>query len=193
MLCLGNSTLTEVIILAEGSKWKTSYSATNIREAEQRLGIRIDELRATPIDTMLAKPNHRGAVVNKETVDAIVYDRITEYLVVEGFPTEANPDFGEANVSDLVLFTIIPVLRSVKKMRCDSIRLTREKVMTLVDNETGGMKEFVMVDRISTEESVGTLRPTCAEARKSRIAWLHRGSAKRSRIFHRLFHLPVSS
>ena len=36
------------------------------------------------------------------------------------------------------------------------------------------------------------LRPTCVEARKSRIAWLHRGSAKRSRIFQRLFHLPVS-
>ena len=44
----------------------------------------------------------------------------------------------------------------------------------------------------SSSSGFGALRPTCVEARKSRIARLHRGSAKRSRIFQRLFHLPIS-
>jgi len=31
-------------------------------------------------------------------------------LVFEGYPTEADPDFKESNVNDLVLFTISPIL-----------------------------------------------------------------------------------
>jgi len=33
-----------------------------------------------------------------------VYEQILQYLAIEGYPTEANPDFREANVSDLVFF-----------------------------------------------------------------------------------------
>jgi len=137
------------------SKWETSYSAMSIRDAEKRLGIRINKLKATPIDTMLAKPNSLGgADVNKETMDAIkvkVYERILQYLAIEGYPTEADPDFNEANVSDLVFSTIGPVLYFVQKMRCD-IRLTREKEITSVNNETGGVEEFVVVDQIAVSE-----------------------------------------
>jgi hypothetical protein len=137
------------------SNWETSYSAMSIRDAEKRLGIRIDKLKATPIDTMLAKPNSLGgADVNKETVDAVkvkVYEQILQYLAIEGYPTEANPDFNEANVSDLVFSTIGPVLYFVQKMRRD-IRLTREKEITLVDDETGGVEVFVVVDQIAVSE-----------------------------------------
>jgi len=138
------------------SKWETSYSAMSIRDAEKRLGVRIAALRATPIDTMLAKPKHSlgRADVNKETVDAVkavVYDQILQYIDIEGYPTEADPDFKEANMSDLVFSTIGPVLRSVRKMGRD-IRLTREKEITSVENEIGGVEEFVVVDQIVVAE-----------------------------------------
>src|SRR5258706_4304720 len=44
----------------------------------------------------------------------------------------------------------------------------------------------------SSSSGSGTLRPTWVAARKSRIAWVHRVSANRSRLLNRLFHLPVS-
>jgi len=40
--------------------------------------------------------------------------------------------------------------------------------------------------------SASTFLPTSVALRKSSAAWLHLASARRSRIFHRLFHLPVS-
>jgi len=45
---------------------------------------------------------------------------------------------------------------------------------------------------LPASSAAGTLLPTSVVERKSRIAWLHVPPAKRSRIFHRLFHLPVS-
>ena len=53
-------------------------------------------------------------------VDAIlniqgkVYDAIVQYLDIEGYPTGSNTDFNEANVSDLVLYTIGPILSGVR-------------------------------------------------------------------------------
>jgi len=88
-----------------------------------------------------------------EAVKAMVYGRIREYLNIEGFPTEVNPDFKEANVGDLVYATIGPVLDSVRGMG-RNIRLTREKEITSVDNETGGVEEFVVVDQIAVAEQM---------------------------------------
>ncbi|RPA89457.1 hypothetical protein L873DRAFT_1889414 [Choiromyces venosus 120613-1] len=50
----------------------------------------------------------------KETKEK-VYARIVEYLQFEGYPTEASPDFKEANVNDLVLYVIGPILFDFKK------------------------------------------------------------------------------
>ena len=44
----------------------------------------------------------------------------------------------------------------------------------------------------SLSPSTGTRLPTSVEAKKSSTARLHLSSARRSRIFHRSFHLPVS-
>ena len=44
----------------------------------------------------------------------------------------------------------------------------------------------------ASSSSAGARLPTSAEVRKFSIARLHLSSAKRSRIFHRSFHLPVS-
>ena len=45
---------------------------------------------------------------------------------------------------------------------------------------------------LPASSSAGTLLFTSVAERKSCTAWLHLPSARRSRIFHRLFHLPVS-
>ncbi|RPB27122.1 hypothetical protein L211DRAFT_780111, partial [Terfezia boudieri ATCC MYA-4762] len=57
--------------------------------------------------------------------------RIIEFLDIEGYPTEANPFFKEANISDLVLYTI---------------------KLASADGETGGKEEFVVLDYITVTE-----------------------------------------
>lgn len=92
--------------------------------------------------------------VNKETSDAVgetVYNRIVEYIIIEGYPTEASWDFNETYVSDLVLYIIGPILAGVRNMGC-SIRLRREREIVSVDSETGRNEEFVVVDEITVEK-----------------------------------------
>lgn len=118
----------------------------SIREAE-RLGISL-ELRAIPVRRMLerAKPIVGGGAILKTRQR--VYDAIVDYLEVEGYPTEANPDFKE----DLVLYTIVPILTDFRRMIGRKIRLAREKEIVSTDSETGDYEEFVMVDVISVTE-----------------------------------------
>jgi len=132
------------------SKWNTSYAAMTIEQAQRRLGIRLDKVKTVPIDRML----YERLGVNKETSDAVretVYDRIVEYIIIEGYPTEASWDFKETNVSDLVLYTIGPILAGVRNTG-RSIRLRREREIVSVDGETGGNEEFVVVDEITVEK-----------------------------------------
>ncbi|KAF8534429.1 hypothetical protein BDD12DRAFT_809376 [Trichophaea hybrida] len=131
-------------------KWITSYSKMSIRETEKRLGIRIDELRAVPVDQMLANAKH--ILKGTDTIKEKVYDRIVEYLEIEGYPTEASADFKEAKVSDLVLYIIGPILSDFWRKTGRKIRLEREKEIISTDNETGGIEEFVVMDRISVTE-----------------------------------------
>ena len=63
-------------------------------------------------------------------MDAIkerVYSHIVEYLDFEGYSTEANPYFKEVKVSDLVLYTIGPILSGFKNKTKCKICLEREK------------------------------------------------------------------
>jgi len=45
---------------------------------------------------------------------------------------------------------------------------------------------------LTASSSAGTRLPTSVEVMMSSTAWLHLSSARRSRTFHRLFHLFVS-
>ncbi|RPB15816.1 hypothetical protein P167DRAFT_542534 [Morchella conica CCBAS932] len=81
-----------------------------------------------------------------------VYDGIVEHLEIEGYPTEANPDFKEANISDLVYITLHPILFDFKRKTGRTVRLLREKEIVSTDGETGGTEEFVMVDLVSVTE-----------------------------------------
>ncbi|KAI5792692.1 hypothetical protein FPQ18DRAFT_17147 [Pyronema domesticum] len=120
-----------------------------IREAEQRLGIRINEIKAVSVDIMLANAQYSvEADAIKETKER-VYRRIVEYLNVEGYPDDANPDFKEANVSDLIYSIIGPSIYFMRKKTECMIRLAREKEIISIDNEAGGTEEFVVLDFIS--------------------------------------------
>ncbi|KAG0130309.1 hypothetical protein HOY82DRAFT_609519 [Tuber indicum] len=68
---------------------------------------------------------------------------------VGGYPTEANPDFKEANINDIVVSTIYPLLALFKNEIMLNLRLSREKEITPIYSSTSGMEEFVVMDRIS--------------------------------------------
>lgn len=81
-----------------------------------------------------------------------MFDAIVQYLEMEGYPTESNADFNETSVSDLVLYTIGPILSGVRRYTGRNIRLRREKEIVSTDSETGGKQEFVFIDLISVME-----------------------------------------
>ena len=146
-------------------KWTTACSKMTIRQAEGRLGVRL-ALRAIPVKTMLEA---KSAAIGKEAMLQIkekVYDGLVGQLEIEGYPTEADPDFKEANINDLVIFTIHPILRHFRQETGRDLRLRREKEIVSVDSETGGMEEFVVMDLISLSEEKFVL---VVEAKKASL------------------------
>lgn len=98
----------------------------------------------------------------RENTKKKVYDRLVEYLEIEGYPTEAN-------VTDLVLYIIGPIIsdfRRSKKGR--DILLQREKEIIAKDSEAGGMEEFVVRDFISVDEARFVF---VVEAKKTSMYW----------------------
>ncbi|KAF8418620.1 hypothetical protein EV426DRAFT_618912 [Tirmania nivea] len=130
------------------TKQITSYSKMSIRQAEKRLGFRLESVKAVPVDKVLVKQSCKEMDAIKEKV----YDRLVEYLDIEGYPTEASADFKEAKVSDLIYSTLAPILARFKHNTGRDIRLEREKDIISVGGKTGGMEEFVVMDRISVTE-----------------------------------------
>ncbi|PUU80617.1 hypothetical protein B9Z19DRAFT_1106959 [Tuber borchii] len=115
-----------------------------IEEAEKRLQIRINGIRAG---------------IDKKTIDItkeVVYYHILQYLEIEGYPTEASSDFKEANVSDLVLYIIGPIISATKKSGRRML-LKREKEIISVDGLTGEMEEFLVIDRVAITEEKSVL------------------------------------
>lgn len=70
-----------------------------------------------------AKPAAGGDAILKPKQR--VYDAIVDYLEIEGYPTEANLDFKEANISDLVFYIIGPILTDFRRM---TGRLERDRL-----------------------------------------------------------------
>ncbi|KAF8449873.1 hypothetical protein BGX38DRAFT_1186766 [Terfezia claveryi] len=116
-----------------------------IPEAEKRLGVRLDELETVSIVEVLGR--HKSEV--GDGIKEKVYERILEYLKFEGYPTEARVGYKEVKVSDLVLYTIGPILSEFRDRVGRKIRLEREKEIISTDEETTGYEEFVVIDRIS--------------------------------------------
>ena len=171
--------------------WTTSYSNISVRQAEKILGFRIRTLRGIPVDRMLANINANGTgiVADSDTVLKVkekVFDNILDYLTIEGYPTEADPDFKESNINHLVYATISPLLSDfIHRTGRSSIQLRSEKEIVSTDGETGGEEEFVVMDFISVEaerfifiveakrSSVGQAMKQCLLAMKD--AWDNNG------------------
>ncbi|KAI5803265.1 hypothetical protein DFH27DRAFT_44381 [Peziza echinospora] len=135
------------------SKWTTSYSNMSIKQAEKRLGFRFGSLEAIPVGRMLANANKGENPDSMLETKGMVYEQLVRHLEVEGFPTEADPDFKESNINHLVYATISPILQNfIRKTGRKTLRLRSEKELVSPDGETGGTEEFVIVDLISVEE-----------------------------------------
>lgn len=98
-----------------------------------------------------------------------MYGDIVQYLDIEGYPTEGNSDFNEANVSDFVLYIIGPILSGFRRKTGWNVRLRREKEIISMDGE-----EFVVVDLVSVAEEQFVLM---VEGKRSSL-----GQAERQRL-----------
>ncbi|CUS06897.1 unnamed protein product [Tuber aestivum] len=164
-------------------KYQTAYSKVTMTEAQQRLGFtfRQFESHSMPVSQMLAhiKPEIDG--LGKDQVQKTkekVFDNIVEFIEGECYPTESNEDFKEANVNDLVLLIILPILTAFRRETGCDLCLQREKEIIAVDSETGGYQEFVVMDFIglvdqkfvfvveAMKSSVGQAKRQCLLAMK---------------------------
>jgi len=75
-----------------------------------------------------------------------IFQNIVECIEVEGFPTEANVNFKEANVTDFVLLIMLPMLAAFRRGTTHILYLQREREIIAKDTKTGGLQEFVGVD-----------------------------------------------
>ena len=152
------------------SKWKYAYSKMSIREVEKRLGFRMHELKAISVDRILANKTYSTEGVDSDTISKTkdkVYEQILGYLEIECYPSEADANFKESNMNDLVYATISPILIDFKHtMGRNSIQLLREKEIIATDSQTGGKEEFIVIDFISVMEEKFVL---VVEAKRSSL------------------------
>ena len=165
-------------------KLVTPYSRINIPDAEIRLGTSLS-LVGIPISEMI---KDKDVLLGKELILKVkhkVYVRLVDFLKVSGYPSEANPDFREAHINDLVAFTLYPILACIKDKTTRSLYLTREKEITSMDSQVSGKEEFVVMDWVSVGERkyvaiVEAKKSSLGEARKQcflamRDSWDYNG------------------
>jgi len=136
----------------------TFYSKVPQAEAELRLGFRMESLesKSLPVRSMIAEAGYtpQGADLDAvlETKEE-VYKQIVRYIKIEGYPTEGNPRFKEANINDLVYATIHPILFDFACKTGRKLRLEREREVVSSDSDTvssdSETEETVAVDLIS--------------------------------------------
>jgi len=132
--------------------WRSSYS-------EGISSFDFEELESDTIsvDHMLAEAKHGIKDIGGDAIKATkekVYARLVEYLQFQCYPSELNPNFKEANLNELVFYTIGPILSDFKNETEHDIRLKRrrqEPIFTDSDSQTEAIEEF-MVDEISVME-----------------------------------------
>ena len=130
---------------------KISYSKITASQANKKLGFRVGSLKGISVGSMLANEQCEGLEEIKEKV----YDRILEYIEIEGYPTEGVPDFKQSSINHLVYSIISPIIRNFRrKSGRQSVQLRSEKGFLAEDGETGGEEEFAVVDLVSEDEEV---------------------------------------
>ena len=134
--------------------WQKSYSKMSQEDVEKRIGISMQNLASTAIAPrdMVARSGHSPDEDTTKVIKDEVYKRIMEYLDVEVSLVDRS-QFMEANVNDLVLFIITPVIYEFKyRTGRKGIKLFRKKKITSEDSKTGGYEEFVVADTVSLTE-----------------------------------------
>ncbi|PUU82936.1 hypothetical protein B9Z19DRAFT_1061476 [Tuber borchii] len=116
-------------------------------ETEERLGIPLTTM-GIPIEKMITS---KDRLLGEDVIGRLkekIYNSLVDYLKVIGYPTEANSHYKEANINDLVVFTIYPILAAFKEETSRGLFLTREKEITSKDSSTSGRDEFMVLDFI---------------------------------------------
>ncbi|CUS10967.1 unnamed protein product [Tuber aestivum] len=130
------------------TKYQTAYSRVSMPDAQKRLGFRFRDFEedGMPVSQMLAetKPQIEGLSNDQiQQIKQTVFNNMVQFIQVEGYPTESDENFKEANVNDLVLLTIFPILAAFRCETGHKVELLREKEIIATDSETGGTEEFV--------------------------------------------------
>ena len=117
----------------------------------ERLKFRLDILKEISVEDMLGCMKHGEAPEGGEVLGLKrkVYEQVVRYLRIEGNPTEADPDYKEANINHLVFSIISPILEQVALTTRENVRLQSQKEIVSTDGKTGGTQEVVVVDRIT--------------------------------------------
>ena len=143
--------------------WNASYSEVTIREAQSKLGFGLGNLEAntTPVKSMLdSRAKLLGEHALKDT-KLKVYERIVEYLEVEGYFLDSE----YSRISDLVYSVTAAILSDFKsKAEIPSLYLQRGKETVSANFQTGGVQEFVVADLVSVIEDRSVL--VIVEARR---------------------------
>ncbi|RPA98852.1 hypothetical protein L873DRAFT_1685869, partial [Choiromyces venosus 120613-1] len=80
---------------------------------------------------------------------------IVEFLSIEGYPMEADPDYKESNINHPVYAAISPIFSDfIRKTGCVTMQLRNEKEILSADGEIAGTKEFAIVDLISVRDEI---------------------------------------
>jgi len=128
-----------------------SYSKVPQEQLEKRIGTTMIDLYSKMIspEDMLAQA---GYCSNNNTMKATkdeVYKGIVRYLAVET-PLVDHKRFKEANVCDLVLQIILPIICDFKQNTGrERVTLFREQNLLYEDSKVGGHEGFIVVDMIS--------------------------------------------
>ncbi|KAG0643083.1 hypothetical protein HOY80DRAFT_1034624 [Tuber brumale] len=123
-------------------RWATSYVQITIPEAEKRWGLRLD-LCGIPVKRIL---EGKHILLGPHMMLGL---KRKNY---EDLPAEANLDFKEANINDIVDFTIYPIVALFTCETDRKLRLSREKEIPTIDSSTSGVEEFVVMDYISCDQ-----------------------------------------
>ncbi|KAG0642115.1 pyridoxal phosphate-dependent transferase [Tuber brumale] len=140
----------------------TSYSKMTTSEAENRLGLGL-AIPGIPVKQMLQ--GKRGSLVPNIVLQLKrkIYQDLVNYITVGGYTTETNPDFKEASINDVVVFTIYPSVAQFKDETQQRLRLAHQKEIDWVDSSTGGV---VVMDCISSNDKECVL---IVEAKKAAL------------------------
>ncbi|PUU82247.1 hypothetical protein B9Z19DRAFT_1159244 [Tuber borchii] len=129
---------------------KMSYSKVSIKDAEERLSLRLDifENYGIPISEMLgqADPGIKGLAGHElHQVKDKVFNNILSFLLAVGYPAQdAEPQ--KANIIDLAFLIILPILTAVQRTNERRLSLRRGKTIMSNDSKTWGYQELVVID-----------------------------------------------